>query len=353
MFWKKKLKQEGAKNSTNLQGQNVTINNGITYSDAKEIALDIFKSNFLELSQTAALTATSRAEKLVENFLEKVYSEMPERIEKIQDPDMQYAIFTAQKEYARSGEENMEEMLIKILTERIGVDGQTLKKIVLNESLQVLPKLTDNQLDILTIVFLTHETVNNEIVDLETFKNYLILHYIPFITELRTDRTIYKHLEFTGCCGSIGIPDDNFSNILSNRYLGLFSKGFDKQKFIDITKGDEKYNVLLMECINDATKYQLNVMNESVLKATLDKHGLGQELYLKFEDLLKKHKMSVQESDKLLISLVPEIETLISTWKNSYLCVMNTTSVGIMLAYLNLKRKSPEIDFDINKWIKE
>ena len=40
-------------NSTTLQVETVNIQHGFSYSDVKEIALDVFRSNFLELSQVA------------------------------------------------------------------------------------------------------------------------------------------------------------------------------------------------------------------------------------------------------------------------------------------------------------
>lgn len=174
----------------------------------------MFKSNFLELSQSAAFIAKQRAEELIDEFLKRVIEKDPSKINKIQDPDIQYAIFTAQKEYARSGEKNLEEMLIDILLKRVDEDSQSLKKIVLNESLEILPKLTNEQLDILTIVFLIHETQNHTVADRLTFKSYLEEYFSPFIDQLTTNNSVYKHLEYTGCCGSFGIPDDNFSNLL-------------------------------------------------------------------------------------------------------------------------------------------
>ena len=48
------LKQEGGEQSTNFQGQTVKVYHGITYTDAKEIALDVFKTNFIHLKNEAA-----------------------------------------------------------------------------------------------------------------------------------------------------------------------------------------------------------------------------------------------------------------------------------------------------------
>ncbi len=60
--------QGAGDNSTNLQGQSITINNGISYSDAKQIALDVFELNFPKLLAEASTIATERAEVVTEKF---------------------------------------------------------------------------------------------------------------------------------------------------------------------------------------------------------------------------------------------------------------------------------------------
>lgn len=349
MFGKKNLQQKGGESSTNLQGQNVTINNGITYTDAKEIALDVFKSNFLELSQTAAITAKARAEELVDDFLKKLEVTDPSKIDMIQDPDMQYAIFTAQKEYARNGEKDMEEMLVDLLIERIGDNTQSLKRIVLNESLEILPKLIKKQLDILTITFLTQETVNHTINNLETLKYYLETHYVPFLSDLSVDKASYKHLEFTGCCGQIGIAEDNFSQFFINRYKGVFSKGFAKKQFEDIPGYDSSLDTLLIPCFNDPNLLQLNALNDSVLENKFRQIEKS-NIFSHYKNLFDNFTMNTEQADNLIIELVPAMSKLISVWRNSYMCAMDPTSVGIMLAHINLKRKA-NINLKIDIWI--
>lgn len=351
MFGKnKKNNQEGGDNSTNLQGKNVVINNGLSYNDAKEIALDVFRTNFLQLSQNAANTAKERAEELVEIFLNKLQENDPSKLERIEDPDMQYALFTAQKEYARSGEKEMEDMLVNILLERIEENTQSLKKIVLNESLEVIPKLTNSQLDILTIVFLVHETQNHSVTDKEKLKTYLNQYFVPFLKNLTKDKAPYQHLQFTGCCSTIGLAEDSLSKLLSDHYEGVFSRGFEKSVFDNIINGDESYNSLLIKCINDPNLYQLSVNNENALKNILTQMGKNLS---KFEQLksLFEYTLSPIQADNLIIELVPEMKNLIEVWRESYMCVMLPTSVGIMLAYINLKRKAG-IKLDIGIWIK-
>ncbi|KAA6340629.1 hypothetical protein EZS27_011518 [termite gut metagenome] len=146
-------KQEGGENSTNLQGGTIIVNNGITYQDAKNIALDVFKSNYLELSEKAANTAKTRAEELIDDYIFKLQERTPEAINSMENPGMQYAVFTAQKEYAKTGDKELSDMLVDILVDRATQQERNLKQIVLDESLSIVPKLTSNQLDTLTIIF--------------------------------------------------------------------------------------------------------------------------------------------------------------------------------------------------------
>jgi hypothetical protein len=75
MIKDKVQKQESGDDSTNLQAQSIVVNQGISYSDAKDIALDVYKSNFLQLSQDAAQVARERAEEITDNFLDKLKNE--------------------------------------------------------------------------------------------------------------------------------------------------------------------------------------------------------------------------------------------------------------------------------------
>lgn len=60
--------QEGGHSSTNIQAHgDITI--GLGYSDVKEIAMDVFKTNFMELKNIATLVAYERAESLLDSTL--------------------------------------------------------------------------------------------------------------------------------------------------------------------------------------------------------------------------------------------------------------------------------------------
>ena len=151
-------KQEAGDGSTNLQGQSIIIHQGISYSDAKEIALDVYKSNFIQLSQSAGELAQKRAEEITDNFLTKLKEDNEDAINSMQDPSMQSALYEIQKQYVKTGDKDLEELLVDILVERASVTERNLHQIVLDESLTIASKLTLEQMDALTLNFIISQT---------------------------------------------------------------------------------------------------------------------------------------------------------------------------------------------------
>lgn len=137
--------QDGGESSTNFQaGQDIHVH-GLTLDEARVVALDVFRSNALELQGIAQSVAVSRAEQLTNEFLGKLESEMPHQAQKLADPDVQSVLFEAQKEYARSGEADLREALVDLLTARAVEDERTLRTLALNEAISAAPKLTEQQ----------------------------------------------------------------------------------------------------------------------------------------------------------------------------------------------------------------
>ncbi len=343
-------KQEGGENSTNLQGKSIVINQGISYRDAKDIANDVFKSNFLKLSEKAGETAMQRAEELVDNFLDEVKGRNPKAIETMDDPGMQYALFTAQKEYARTGDKDLSDMLVDILVDRASQEERNLKQIVLDESLNVVPKLTSSQMDTLTIIFIIGYSKNSEISNRESFKRYLASYIEPFTSTLSKEDSLYQHLEFTGC-GSISSRFIKIQESFSLAYKGLFCKGFTIEQFETSIPNHEKFKILIIPCLNDSKKYQLPALDEEGLEEISKRLGPTTEEINKLKLLLNNYQLN----DKELIDIINQqgdfMINLFDVWDNSSLKNMTLTSVGIAIAIANLRRKT-ELFMDLGIWIK-
>jgi hypothetical protein len=351
MLSNKEQKQEVSDGSTAIQaGGNVTITKtGLTYSEVRDIALDVFRANFYELAGMAKETAKARAEEITEAFLEKLQKEHPAGLDKSNDPDFQYALFTVQREYARNGDKELGDLLIDLLVDRSKQEQRDILQIVLNESLGTAPKLTENQLSALAVIFLFGYTQNLGIGNHKMLGEYFDKHAFPFIGKLVKNLTCYQHLEFSGC-GSIGLGSNNLEQLLGNTYQGQFLKGFEEKEVIDrgISIGlDSKFFV---RCLNDPSKIQVRTNNKESLEKSFEKHQITQEDRNKIMELFNSNKMNDTEIKDKCVEIRPYMANLFDVWSGSAMNQFSLTSVGIAIGHANIKRLVGEFA-NLSIWI--
>lgn len=348
----KNLKQEGGDESTNVQAQSITIHQGISYKDAKEIAIDVYKYNYLQLSQDAATLAAERAIKITEHFLDRLKAENEQYLQSMREPSMQVALYNAQKAYATTGDNNLEEILVNILVERAAQDKRTLKQITLDESLIVAPKLTSEQMDALTLNFLISKTQNNNLLNIESLKEYLCKQIVPFIASLRMESSAFEHLQYAGC-GSI-MESMNIlpiEHIFRNHYKGLFSKGGSFDEYKDFLQDEKLTKTFIIKCLRFPNLLQINAINDNYVDNVCESNKFPVEIQQQAKQLFEAHTMSQQEVKEDILRLCPEMGGLFEAWEKTKISKFTLTTVGIAIARANLKiRTGVEINLDI--WVK-
>ncbi len=330
--------QDVGNGATAIQaGGNVTVNVGVTASEVLEIATNVSKAVFYELTGKAKKTASIRVEEITEQVIKKLDTENPAGLQKAIDPDFQYALFTVQKEYARNGDKDLGDLLVDILVDRSKHDQRDILQIVLNESLSTAPKLTDTNLSALAVLFLFKYTQNHSVGNHQTFGEYLDKHLLPFVYKLSKNQASYQHLEFTGC-GSIGFGGHSLEGILGDVYQGQFLKGFDQSEISNrsITVGlDPRF---FIPCINDPSKLQVRANSKETLEGYLDRQGVSTEDRAKIMELFDFDKMSESEIKEKLIAIRPYMADVIDVWTNSAMQSFTLTSVGMAIGHANIKR---------------
>ena len=192
--------ETGDNSTTVMAGRDVNhFNNGITYMEAKAICNDLFQLNLYKLKEAAETIATKRAEELINGFLQKLEERGLIKPEVFQDPDMQYTLVNAQIAYAKSGDKDVEDLLITLLIERVNQHEDDLSKIILNESLNVINLLTKEHLNILAAIFFMryvkkHAVNRYEIID---YFN-IVLGFIKKCTNTNTE-IVFDHLAYSRC----------------------------------------------------------------------------------------------------------------------------------------------------------
>jgi hypothetical protein len=345
----KDQEQNVAQGSTAIQaGGNVTVT-GLTYTEVRNVALDVFKANFYELVGVAKEIARARAEEITEAFLLKLQQENPDGFRKSNDPDFQYALFTVQKEYARNGDKELGDLLVDLLVDRSKQEQRDILQIVLNESLSTAPKLTESQLAVLAVIFLFKHTQNFGVGNHQMLAAYLDAHVAPFASKLVKNVACYQHLEFSGS-GAIGLAEINLESILGRTYQGLFLKGFEEKEITDrgISIGlDQRF---FMPCLNDPSKLQVRTINKESLDKALEECAVLAEDRVQIHALFDLEKMNDSEIKDKCIEIRPYMSNLFEIWSESPMKSFTLTSVGIAIGHANIKRLVGEFA-NLSIWI--
>lgn len=311
---------------------------GLSYKDARQVALDVFRANSSVYTEIAKKTIEERVVNITDDIFTMIYSELPDTVEKLVEPAVQDTLLKIQKEYAKNDDPALKERLIVLLKNRLKVDEKDMETIVLDEALEIVPKLTSTQLNVLslhlTALRISHSEVNNR----DTFFNMLTSKILLFYSEDMNKTMEYAHLQYLGCIGilSEGSTYKPIEEIFRNRYAGLFSRGFSKEEFYEYMGIEiQEFQQLITICQMDREKYQFNAMNEDTLRYNIAQSG-KQGYEEKILQYYKEHIMEVQEIKEDISSHVQGFESLADFWKKtSEFKSMNLTSVGIEIGLLN------------------
>ena len=340
-------KQEAGDHSVNIQAGQVTV--GLSLAEARQVAMDVYEANFVRLSAEARDTARERAEELVDSFLREMKSAGHVEVPNAQDPDFQYALYVAQREFARSGSKDLGALLVRLLADRAREGERHLLRIVLNESLEVAPKLTTDQIGVLALVFILRYTTYLAVKTFDGFLSYLDRMVFPFVDGVSKKVAAYQHLEFAGCA-SLSIGSYDFLENWRSSYAGIFCKGFTLEELEAAGLARTSVEQMLMPCLLDTAKLQVNCMTDKVIDEKCGAFDLGKDVATKLKQLQNDRRLSVNEMLDRIREKRPAIDTLQQLWQSSQLKHLSLTSVGVAIGHAQVQHATGEA-FDLGIWI--
>lgn len=341
-----KQEQKGGLGSENTQIAVQNNNYGLTARDAMEMTLQLFRDNFPKLQQEAYEIVEKRINEFTETFFQKLAVSEFSNYQKFVDPAIQYTLFKAQKEYAKTGDEELKEYLISVLLERTKCESRNLKQIVLDEAINTLPKLTREQIDYLSLSLSLLKLNHANITSLDAFAEMVKNKLMMFFSENMKDDTFYSYLQITNCVSILpeGATYKPIDELLLNRYTGLFSKGFSIEEIKnELEESIEKYLPICTTCQQDKLKYQFNAMSLDVLENVITKNNLV-EYRKKIISFYNKKTMTVEDVSKYLFGVDVNMSLLLNVWKkeNSLIKALTLTPVGLAIAIINYNAKTGE-----------
>ena len=104
------LTQTAGENSKNLNVMG-DYHEGLSYKDARQVALDVFKANSSVYTEIAKKTIDERVVNITDDIFTMIYSELPDTVEKLVEPAVQDTLLKIQKEYAKNDDPALKEEL--------------------------------------------------------------------------------------------------------------------------------------------------------------------------------------------------------------------------------------------------
>lgn len=146
---------------------------GITAQEASQIAIDLFMSNFPKLQQTAAEVAQKRIEEITEQIIKRLLDDKVTDFSPFSDPDVQYTLYEAQKNYARFGTNEMLSTLSSLMSQRIQYNSDFQLKVIIDKAISIINYLSPQQLDYLSLTFICKSCCFKNIITIDVLKQHL------------------------------------------------------------------------------------------------------------------------------------------------------------------------------------
>lgn len=331
----------------------VVVHVGLTYDEVRQVARDVYNANALELAGNAERIARERADRLVSDLLEKLRVSHPKPPAALGDPDMQSAIFEAQRTAARVDGPEVADLLVGLLVDRANQPTRDLLQVVLSEAVSTVGRLTPGQFDALTIVFLLKHTCSHSVRDLPSLAIYLRQYVWPFLASAADTRASFQHLEYAGC-GAISLGSRDLGTALGQNYPHCFLGSVAESDVIAAVGNSMGEQVLkqLLKCRfftrTETTALRLSHLFDTEAEMLCASVGVGSDVMEKIWGMLRAKVKGVDVLKDLRGAY--EQTPVLEKWWAEFPTHFQLTSVGIAIAHANLRRKGLK-GFNLAIWI--
>lgn len=321
-----------AKEATTQIGQVNIRQEGLTYSEVKDLITSVVDQKLLIFKDEAISTFNGRRDDFKKLLIDKVKDLPEQEIAKFKEPDVQLALMEATKISGRKQSGELRNLLADLVVSRIKNDSQgkeELKNIVYNEAISTVNKITIDQLKIITLCYLLHYTSYNAIISWDTFKTYIETHLKPFL-DFKNTEAEFQHIEYASC-GSLSIGSWDFINIYRQQYSFLFQNLIEQDQLDSVALPAEiKREIAILDAKEN--KYFIRIRNKEELEKYLKNKKIDEEIIKKLAPIYETHIKNNTEIKSKIMEETESGKKLMEIWENSPLKHLSLTSVGIAIA---------------------
>ncbi|MBT2382083.1 hypothetical protein J7E86_00455 [Streptomyces sp. ISL-11] len=304
-------------------------------------------------SQEAFEVAGKRVEEFAVNYLSELNKQAPEAISNLKDPGVQSAVLDAEMGYAKSGDEELGEVLVEMLVARTLETERNVKQLALNEGIAVAQRLTSKHLAALSLIFFFKNVQVNP-PTAESFLERVKVLLRPMCADFGSfTESDSQYLIATGCAvRSIGTI--SWQSIMKQRYPGLYFRGFRPEETPSVAEilgslENPSSAAVLFGPAGDGL-LKVNAVSEEGAKVLGAAVGLTEIAPL--VELMKHNPIPDAEIAESVMRDIPELSDFLEAWPVLGLGGLDVSLTGIAVAYANFKRLTKgAFNAKIDVWI--
>jgi hypothetical protein len=323
--------QEGGEGSSNFQaGRDLHVHEGITATQATEIALAVGRDNLMQFKDYAQNVVLERVEYLVDQYVAKVIAHPRAQLDAVKDPDIQYSLLTAEKEYARSGDRTKADLLVEMLVERSALEDRGLQALILNEAIATVARLTPRQVNTLTAGWLIRRVKYLAMENVGDFAGWLSRNLEPYL-DISEHEAEYLHLAMLGCVTTSNVHR-SFGELISGTYPGIFAGGMTPEGIPPVLR---PYSEIFKPCPNSPGMLQVAARDVEDLSDLAERHGLSNDARVTLNGIFTSNALSPASTEAKVIEVYPSAAEFIRRWNESLMVAVNVTSTGVAIGHTN------------------
>lgn len=363
-----KQKQEVGDGATAiLSGGDTIINNGLSYNDVRDIIEESKQQQIKDFFSIAEDVASKRCDELNLKISEKITSEQINR-ESFKEPSFQYLIGQAQTAYAKSGDENVADILAGLITERSKQNHQSIEALSIAQAIEIAPKLTKKHIDQLTYIFFLKHTLYNNIKTIRELGNNYKNIADKFFNSISTTDANYQYLSSLGCIEISPLEADMYAILKRYDVFNIGTSVSDASHdpaFIEYLDKHEVADPEVIEEIEALISAGLLIPSQVKSNTYFPFCGNKQEfinackangLHLKNTHsifyAMGKHIATFEQIKNCIEPEWPNFKQHVEIWKATPVKNCQLLSTGIAIAHSNLTNNNL-INADIGIWIND
>jgi len=339
--------QTGSGTQINTQTMSgvVNIQQGLSSEQTEHMITTIFEQNFPKLVQGAAEKAEENVKKFAKVFFEKASVKLTKEEQiKMSDPDIQKTLSNAINFNATHDDDDLREYLTNLMIQRIKKNEENLQKIVYNEAISTVEKITNSGLKIITLNFVLFAVRFHKVKDIKSFENFL--NSLKPLMDFNNTESEFKLIQYSGCGTIQSLMEFKIFDVWRDNYSIIFHHPFTEKEVAELQLSKELTNKIIEESNG---QYRIKIQSWNLLEDLLKKEAISKEIIDNVVQQYKNHLMSDKEVEDI-VRAIPIGNEVLNILENSDLKLMDRTSVGTALA-LNYATQIMKSDLDVNNWI--